>query len=235
MMRGRSADGGPVPEVENMMSHNSLATRRGAPPRLGALTTGVALAAGLLLQPAIAGANVAPAAAEAAVAQTAANTATSASATAPAKRTAVTLEQIKAAMAEAQARRETLMKPDPTVADAATRQALRDKWGVEVYGVRQAAKGYMMDFRFRVVDAAKAQPLFDPRIKPYVLTEGTNVKLPVPSGAKVGAFRTTNRGKNITADKDYYMMFGNPDAYVKPGQKVSVVIGDFRVERLTLR
>jgi hypothetical protein len=67
------------------------------------------------------------------------------------------------------------------------------------------------------------------------LTEGTNIKLPVPVGEKVGAFRTTNRGKNITAGRDYYMMFANPDSYVKPGQKVSVVIGEFRAEHMTLQ
>jgi hypothetical protein len=31
------------------------------------------------------------------------------------------------------------------------------------------------------------------------------------------------------------MVFGNPDNHVKPGEKVSVVIGDFRVENLTVR
>jgi hypothetical protein len=52
---------------------------------------------------------------------------------------------------------------------------------------------------------------------------------------KVGAFRPTNRGKNIKADKTYYMVYGNPDSHVKPGEKVSVVIGDFRAEHLTVR
>jgi hypothetical protein len=127
------------------------------------------------------------------------------------------------------------MKPDPAVADSVTHQELLDKWGVEVYGVRLAARAYMIDFRFRVVDADKALPLFDPKTQPYLLTEGTNIKLPVPVGEKVGAFRTTNRGKNITAGRDYYMMFANPDSYVNPGQKVSVVIGEFRAEHMTLQ
>lgn len=146
-----------------------------------------------------------------------------------------TPEQVRAAMEEAQQRRDDLMQPDPVVASPEVREAMRERWGVEVYGVRLAARGYMIDFRFRVLDVDKALPLFDSRIKPYLLTESTNVKLPVPVGEKVGAFRTTNRGKNITPNRDYYLMFGNPDAYAKPGQKVSVVIGDFRVEHLTLQ
>lgn len=147
----------------------------------------------------------------------------------------VTPEQVRAALAEAQQHRETLRQPDPAVADPAVRQELLERWGVEVYGVRLAARGYMIDFRFRVLDAEKALPLFDTRIKPYLLPERTTVKLPVPAGEKVGAFRTTNRGANIVANKDYYLMFGNPDAFAKRGQKVSVVIGDFHVEHLTLQ
>ena len=109
---------------------------------------------------------------------------------------------------------------------------LADKWGVELLGMRLTTAGYMLDFRFRVMDADKALPLFDHRIKPYIVAERSNIKLPVPMAAKVGAFRPTNRGKNIKADKTYYMIFGNPDRHVKVGEKVTVAIGDFKVEHL---
>ena len=150
--------------------------------------------------------------------------------------TAVPIDRagIQAAIAEAEARRKALFRPEVAIPDAALREALAERWGVEVYGVRQATGGMMIDFRFRVLDAAKAEPLFDSRNKPYLVKDGSDVKLPVPMGAKVGAFRPTNRGRNIVADKDYYMMFANPGSYVLPGQKVSVVIGDFRVDGLAL-
>lgn len=109
---------------------------------------------------------------------------------------------------------------------------LADKWGVELLGMRLTTAGYMLDFRFRVMDADKALPLFDHRIKPYIVAERSNIKLPVPMATKVGAFRPTNRGKNIKADKTYYMIFGNPDRHVKVGEKVTVAIGDFKVEHL---
>jgi hypothetical protein len=57
----------------------------------------------------------------------------------------------------------------------------------------------------------------------------------VPSAAKVGALRTTNRQGNIKPGKIYNIMFANPGYHVKPGQKVSVVIGDFKVEHLTVK
>ena len=109
---------------------------------------------------------------------------------------------------------------------------LAEVWGVELLGMRITAADYMLDFRFHVIDAEKALPLFDHRIKPYIVADRSQIKLPVPMAAKVGAFRPTNRGKNITADRNYYMIFGNPDRHVKQGETVTVVIGDFKVEGL---
>jgi len=148
-----------------------------------------------------------------------------------AQRTEMTVEQVRAAMAAAEARRLAGLQPDP----GPDSKALAEKWGVEVIGIRRTSAGYMLDFRFRVLDADKALPLFDHRIKPYVVADKSDIKLPVPMAPKVGAFRPTNRGKNIKADKTYYMVFANPDSYVKPSEKVSVVIGDFRAENLTVK
>jgi hypothetical protein len=148
-----------------------------------------------------------------------------------AQKTEMMLEKVRAAMAAAEARRLAGLQPDP----GPDSKALADKWGVEVIGMRLTSAGYMLDFRFRVLDADKALPLFEHRIKPYVVADKSDIKLPVPMAPKVGAFRPTNRGKNIKADKTYYMVFANPDSYVKPGEKVSVVIGDFRAENLTVK
>lgn len=111
-------------------------------------------------------------------------------------------------------------------------KALKQRWGVELLGIRQSGAGMFLDFRFRVLDADKSLPLFDHRIKPYLVVEKSEIKLPIPQAAKVGSFRPTNRGKNIKADKTYYMLFGNPDRHVKVGEKVTVIIGDFKVEHL---
>jgi len=113
-------------------------------------------------------------------------------------------------------------------------KSLREDWGVEVLGLRLASANMMIDFRFRVVDVDKAISLFDHQIKPHLIVDRSNIKLPVPMAAKVGAFRPTNRGKNIKADRNYYMIFGNPDRHVKAGETVTIVIGDFRVEHLVV-
>lgn len=122
----------------------------------------------------------------------------------------------------------------PSPVDPEQAKKLAEQWGVKLISLNLTSAGFMMDFRFRVLDADKALDLFDHRIKPYVVAERSNIKLPVPMAAKVGAMRPTNRGKNIKADKNYYMIFANPDRHVKRGEKVTVIIGDFKVEHLTV-
>jgi hypothetical protein len=122
----------------------------------------------------------------------------------------------------------------PSPVDPEQAEKLAEQWGVKLISLNLTSAGFMMDFRFRVLDVSKALSLFDHRIKPYVVAERSNIKLPVPMAAKVGAMRPTNRGKNIKADKNYYMIFANPDRHVKNGEKVTVIIGDFKVEHLTV-
>lgn len=122
--------------------------------------------------------------------------------------------------------------PSPVSPEQAVHIA--EQWGVRLLSLRLSAAGYMMDFRFRVLDVDKALPLFDYRISPYVVAKRTGISLPVPVAAKIGAFRPTNRGRNIKPNRNYYMMFANPDRHVKQGDKVDLIIGEFKVEGLTL-
>ena len=123
--------------------------------------------------------------------------------------------------------------PKPMVSPQRAEQ-IAEKWGVELVSLRLTAAGYMIDFRFRVLDTEKANTFFDHRVKPLLVVERSNAKLPVPMAAKVGAFRTTNRGKNIKRDRTYYMVFANPDAHVKSGDKVTMLIGEFKAEHLAV-
>jgi len=148
---------------------------------------------------------------------------------AAARQPAVTPEQVYMGMIEAEKKRRALWRPDPTVP-----KALAEQWGVQVIGVHLTAGGYWLRFAFRVNDADKAGMLFDNRYKPYLESEQSGVKLGVPTAAKVGALRTTNRQGNIKNGKIYNIMFSNPGAQVKPGQKVAVVAGEFKVEHLTV-
>jgi hypothetical protein len=108
----------------------------------------------------------------------------------------------------------------------------KDKWGVEIVAVRISAEGNMVDFRYKVIDAAKAAPLFDRNNKPYLLHQTSSKVLTVPRTAKVGPLRSSDQPKQ---DRVYWMFFGNQTKLVNVGDKVTVTIGDFKAENLVVQ
>jgi len=107
------------------------------------------------------------------------------------------------------------------------------RWGVEFVALRSVANGYMIDFRYKVIDADKAAQLSNRKFKPYLIDEATGAKLLVPNTPKVGPLRQTS--VKPVAGKVYFMFFSNPGRFVKPGSRVTIVIGDFRVEHLVIQ
>lgn len=106
---------------------------------------------------------------------------------------------------------------------------LEEKWGIERITVRLWAAGYMMQFRYRVIDPEKASELLNRQTKAYLIDQATGTKLGVPI-SKLGAMRTT--AVKPEANRDYFILFSNPGGLVKNGDRVTVVIGDFRAENL---
>lgn len=122
-----------------------------------------------------------------------------------------------------------------TVSDGITQtpaQMLEQEWGVRVIGIRTTAAGYMLDFRYRILDADKATPILNRKTKPELIVEHNGTKLYVPVTSKIGPLRQS--AKFVKEDKNYYMFFANPGRYVQPGDKVTVVIGDFKAEHITV-
>ena len=109
---------------------------------------------------------------------------------------------------------------------------MKRQWGVEVVGVRSTAAGYMLEFRYRVIDPRLAKPLFERRTKPVLLDEETGSRFVVPTPPKTGALRNSNPP---LAGHTYWMFFANPGGFVKPGRRVSVLIGDFRADGLVVQ
>lgn len=110
---------------------------------------------------------------------------------------------------------------------------IADALGIEVEGIRLSAAGYMLDFRYRVLDPVKAAPLLDRKIQPYLLDEASGARLAVPDSPKVGRLRTTSRNKVIPG-RNYYILFANPGRYLQAGSKVTLVAGDARISDLTV-
>lgn len=110
---------------------------------------------------------------------------------------------------------------------------IADTLGIKVEGIRLSAAGYMLDFRYRVLDPVKAAPLLDRKIHPYLLDEASGARLAVPDAPKVGQLRATSRNKVIVG-RNYYMLFANPGRYLRTGSKVTLVAGDARISGLTV-
>lgn len=111
---------------------------------------------------------------------------------------------------------------------------IEDKLGVRIEGLRLSAAGYMLDFRYRLLDPAKAAPLLDRKLSPYLLDESTGVQLSVPTAPKVGQLRPTSRNKVIQG-RNYYILFANPGRFMKSGSKVAMMLGDLKIEHLTVQ
>ncbi|MEJ2142860.1 MAG: hypothetical protein P8Y24_11000 [Gammaproteobacteria bacterium] len=109
---------------------------------------------------------------------------------------------------------------------------MKRKWGVEVLWVKTTAAGYMLEFRYKVLDAEKAKPLFKRQSKPVLTHEKSGSKMIVPTPGKVGALRNSNTPKQGTI---YWMFFANPGKYVKPGDLVSIQIGDYLQQHLVVQ
>ena len=118
-----------------------------------------------------------------------------------------------------------------TSMDWHARQGLYYKrnWGVEVIGVKPVSSGYMLSFRYRILDPEKAKMLNDRKAKAYLIDEATGIRLAVPALENVGELRA---GTAPEMDRNYFMIFGNPGKLVKPGSRVSIVVGNFRVDGL---
>ena len=114
----------------------------------------------------------------------------------------------------------------PTTQAAEPAPTMEEQWGVEVVALRLTGADYMLDFRYRVIDADKAGELFERANKPVLIHNATGAKLEVPRPAKTGPLRPTNPPQ---AGRVYFMLFSNPGV-VKAGDEVTIEIGDFKTE-----
>jgi hypothetical protein len=92
--------------------------------------------------------------------------------------------------------------------------------------------GEMIRFSYTVLNADKAAQLNDKKVDPALIDERARVSLVIPSLENVGQLRQTGTPE---AGKSYWMVFSNKGNVVKPGDRVSVVIGKFRVDGLIVQ
>lgn len=105
-------------------------------------------------------------------------------------------------------------------------------WGVDSLTVKSAESGEIIRFSYRVLDPAKAKVLNDKKNEPSLIDPQAGVRLVIPSLEKVGKLRQSS---DPEAGKAYWMAFSNKGRPVKPGHRVTIVIGNFRADGLIVR
>jgi hypothetical protein len=104
-------------------------------------------------------------------------------------------------------------------------------WGVDGLSVRSVESGEIIRFAYRVLDPEKARLLHDKKLEPFLIDPQKGVRLVIPSLEKVGQLRQSGTPES---GKSYWMAFSNKGRLVKRGDRVNVVIGNFRAEGLVV-
>jgi len=110
-------------------------------------------------------------------------------------------------------------------------QWFQRNWGVDIVGVKRVSSGYMLRFDYRVTDPALAAVLSDRHAKPYLIDETSRTALAVPAMENIGELRQVT---TLQQNRTYFIIFGNPGRLVKPGGRVTLVVGNFRAEGLVV-
>ncbi len=104
-------------------------------------------------------------------------------------------------------------------------------WGVDSLSVKLVESGELIRFAWRVVDPERAKLLNDKKLEPALMDPQADVSLVVPVMDKVGQLRQSAAPE---AGKSYWMVFSNKGRMVKRGDRVSIVIGEFRADGLAV-
>ena len=104
-------------------------------------------------------------------------------------------------------------------------------WGVDSLSVKLAESGEVVRFSYRVVDPDKAKALNEKKSEPSLIDPRAGVSLVVPKLEKIGQLRQTSAPET---GKAYWMAFSNKGRPVKKGDRVDVVIGQFRAQGLVV-
>ena len=104
-------------------------------------------------------------------------------------------------------------------------------WGVDSLNVKLVESGEIIRFAWRVVDTDKARALSNKASEPSLVDSQAGVSLVVPTMENIGMLRQSSTPEE---GKSYWMAFSNKGRLVKRGDRVNVVIGQFRADGLVV-
>jgi hypothetical protein len=101
---------------------------------------------------------------------------------------------------------------------------LESEYGIRIRLIGVTAAGGMVDFRYRVVDQAKAEQLLgDPDNMPFLI---------VGDGDRILHMPGDMHGGGAVQERLYFILYPNTQNAVTPGTPISVAFGDFRIESI---
>jgi len=104
-------------------------------------------------------------------------------------------------------------------------------WGIDSLSVKWAESGELVRVSWRVLEPGKAAALNDKNTEPSLIDPQAGVSLVVPTMEKIGQLR---QSATPEAGKSYWIAFSNKGRRVKRGDRVDLVIGQFRAEWLVV-
>jgi hypothetical protein len=102
-------------------------------------------------------------------------------------------------------------------------------WGVDHLRANYTSSGNLIRFSYRVVEPKLSKALGDHESTPVLYAPRTHAMLQVPTMEKIGQLRQLGANE---ANKEYWMVFSNKGNFVRPGDRVNVIIGKFHADGL---
>jgi hypothetical protein len=116
----------------------------------------------------------------------------------------------------------------PPAADPQAIAAFEAATGLRLSHVAVIGGGGLIDVRYQVIDPDKALIVFDREQRPTIVDEATGTAASTP-------WMDHSHAASLRAGQSYYLVLSNPGGVIKPGRAVSVVIGDLRLEHVTVQ
>lgn len=121
--------------------------------------------------------------------------------------------------------------PSPDPSAALKEDDVVSRWGIRPVSIRLTGADHFIDFRYRVISSDKAAQIMTRNTKPYLIHEPSSTVMPVPV-TKLGPLRGTS--VKPKENKQYVVLFNNINKAARTGDKVTIVLGDLRMENLTV-
>jgi hypothetical protein len=107
-----------------------------------------------------------------------------------------------------------------------TASMLEEEYGIRIRLIGVTAAGGMVDFRYKIIDADKAEALLNGHggSMPILVAEDTGAQLLPPDEMM--------HSPTIEDDRLVFILYSNSNNAIKPGTPVSVVFGDMRIRAM---